>query len=254
MTGSVGKTGTKEALKVVLATAGKVYATSGNLNNHIGLPLSLANMPHDVDFGVFELGMNHADEIRPLTKLARPHACVITNVEAVHLEFFDSIDGIADAKAEIFEGMDKTGVAVLNIDNAHFMRLKAKAQGLGLAHISSFGTNEYADCRLNACATIDSGSEVVATINGTQVGFRMGTIGKHWGLTAVAALAVADAFHLDLAKAAASFAHFSEPEGRGRPQLLSLVTGAKITLIDDSYNASPASVKAALQKLKEIIV
>ncbi|MEI7669273.1 MAG: UDP-N-acetylmuramoyl-tripeptide--D-alanyl-D-alanine ligase, partial [Pseudomonadota bacterium] len=124
VTGSVGKTGTKDAIKTALKASGKVYATKGNLNNHIGLPLSLANMPRDTDFGVFELGMNHAGEISFLTKIAQPDIAIITTVEAVHLEFFKDVAGIADAKAEIMEGLSKNGTIILNHDNTYYKRLK----------------------------------------------------------------------------------------------------------------------------------
>lgn len=253
VTGSVGKTSTKEALRTVLSTKGKTYATHGNFNNHIGTPLCMVNMPLDSEFGVFEMGMNHAGEISQLSALVQPHLAVITTVEAVHLEFFDSEEGIADAKAEIFDGMSKDGIAALPADNPHYLRLKRAAEKHGLGNIISFGVNELAVCRLIEYRADLHGSEIVATISGTQMTYRLGTIGKHWALTSVAVLAVADALGCDLPKAAESLATFKEPKGRG--QLIPLEwegEGNGLVLVDDSYNASPSSMMAAFDKMREI--
>lgn len=253
VTGSVGKTSTKEALRTVLSTAGKTYATHGNFNNHIGTPLCLVNMPLDAEFGVFEMGMNHAGEISQLSALVQPHLAVITTVEAVHLEFFDSEEGIADAKAEIFDGMAQSGIAALPADNPHYLRLKRAAERHGLGNIISFGVNELAVCRLLDYHADLHGSEITATISGTQMTYRLGTIGRHWALTSVAVLAVADALGCDLPKAAESLAHFKEPKGRG--QLIPLTWQGQeqgIVLVDDSYNASPSSMMAAFEKMREL--
>lgn len=253
VTGSVGKTSTKEALRTVLSTAGKTYATHGNFNNHIGTPLCLVNMPLDSEFGVFEMGMNHAGEISQLSALVQPHLAVITTVEAVHLEFFGSEEAIADAKAEIFDGMSKGGIAALPADNPHYLRLKRAAEKHGLGNIISFGVNELAVCRLIEYRADLHGSEITATISGTQMSYRLGTIGRHWALTSVAVLAVADALGCDLPKAAESLAVFKEPKGRG--QLIPLEwegeTGG-LVLVDDSYNASPSSMMAAFDKMREL--
>lgn len=253
VTGSVGKTGAKEMLRTVLSTKGKTYASYGNFNNHIGAPLCLINMPLDVEFGVFEMGMNHAGEISQLSSLVQPHLAMITTVEAVHLEFFDSEEQIADAKAEIFDGMSKNGHAVLNADNPHFLRLKRAAEKHGLGNVISFGVNELAMCRLMEYGADTHGSDVVATISGTPVTYRLGTIGRHWALTSVAVLAAADALGCDLPKAAASLAQFHEPKGRGR--LTPLPWHGEeggLLLVDDSYNASPSSMMAAFDKLREL--
>jgi UDP-N-acetylmuramoyl-tripeptide--D-alanyl-D-alanine ligase len=253
VTGSVGKTGTKEMLRTTLATKGRTYASHGNYNNHIGTPLCLINMPLDAQFGVFEMGMNHAGEISQLSTLVQPHLAVITTVEAVHLEFFDSEEGIADAKAEIFDGMGKNGSAVLPADNPHFLRLKRAAEKHGLGNIISFGVNEMAICRLMEYRADVHGSEVTATISGTPVAYRLGTIGRHWALTSVAVLAASDALGCDLPKAAEALAQFHEPKGRGRLQPLNWKGAAgSLLLVDDSYNASPSSMMAAFDKMREL--
>lgn len=253
VTGSVGKTGAKEMLRTVLSTKGRTYASHGNFNNHIGTPLCLVNMPMDAQFGVFEMGMNHVGEISRLSTLVQPHLALITTVEAVHLEFFDSEEQIADAKAEIFDGMGKGGSAVLNADNPHFLRLKRAAEKHGLGNVISFGVNEMAICRLMEYGADTHGSDVVATISGTPVSYRLGTIGRHWALSSVAVLAAADALGCDLPKAAASLAQFREPKGRGRltPLAWHGEDGA-LLLVDDSYNASPSSMMAAFDKMREL--
>lgn len=251
ITGSVGKTGCKEMLRVALAATGSVYATQGNLNNHLGVPLCLANMPRDVDFAVLEMGMNHAGEIRQLSHWVRPHVSIITTVEAAHIEYFDSVGAIADAKAEIFEGMGGEGVAVLNYDNEHFSRLQKKAADDGLDRVLSFGCGDDALCQMFQYGIENMHSKVDASIAGTRMQYRLGAIGKHWGLTSVAVLAVVDALEADLPKAAAALEFFQEPEGRGRISELK-VKGGHLRLVDDCYNASPVSMRAAFEKMSEL--
>jgi UDP-N-acetylmuramoyl-tripeptide--D-alanyl-D-alanine ligase len=251
ITGSVGKTGAKEMTAAALSAVGSVYATKGNLNNHLGVPLNLANLPSDIDYAVIEMGMNHAGEISPLTRMARPDVSIITTVDAVHLEHFGSVEAIADEKAAIFDGMGGKGVAVLNADNAHFERLKQHAQAKGLDRILSFGTGKNALCRMNHYAIDEMHSVIEATIAGTAMQYTIGTIGKHWALMSVAVLGVVDALRADVAKAAAALAHFSEPKGRGQIKKLSVKAG-NLRLIDDAYNASPVSMKGAIEKLAEM--
>lgn len=248
ITGSVGKTGAKEMLAAALGVVGSVYATKGNLNNHLGVPLSLANIPVDVDYAVIEIGMNHAGEIAPLSRLVRPHVALITTVDAVHLENFDSVEVIADEKAAIFDGMGGSGVAVLNADNGHFSQLKQCAQARGLDRILSFGTAPEALCRMIRYAIDDAHSVVEATVAGTNISYTIGTIGKHWALMSVAVLGIVDALKADLAKAAAALAQFSEPKGRGQIRKLG-IKGGNLHLVDDSYNASPVSMKGAVEKI-----
>ncbi len=250
VTGSVGKTGTKEMLLAALSPLGRTYATTGNLNNHLGVPLTLANMPRDVQFAIIEMGMNHAGEISPLSRMAKPDVAVITTVEAVHLEHFKNVEAIADEKAAIFDGMTG-GVAVLNMDNAQFARLHGHAEKQGLDRVLSFGTAKGAVCQLLDYRIEQMHSAIEAVIAGTSVAYRLGTVGKHWAVASVAVLAVVDALGGDLPKAAEALAHFSEPKGRGKIEKLS-VKGGQLTLVDDSYNASPVSVAGAISKVAEL--
>ena len=250
VTGSVGKTGTKEMLHAALSPLGRTYATAGNLNNHLGVPLTLANMPVDTQFAIIEMGMNHAGEISPLSRMARPDVAIITTVEAVHLEHFKNVEAIADEKAAIFDGMEG-GVAVLNMDNVHFARLKAHAEAKGLDRVLSFGTAKGAVCQLLDYRIEQMQSAIEAVIAGTSIAYRIGTIGKHWAVASVAVLAVVDALGGDLPKAAAALAYFSEPKGRGKIEKLSM-KGGQLTLVDDSYNASPVSVAGAISKVAEL--
>jgi UDP-N-acetylmuramoyl-tripeptide--D-alanyl-D-alanine ligase len=249
VTGSVGKTSAKEMLRLALSAHGDVFASSGNFNNHIGTPLNLANLPPDTPNAVFEMGMNHAGEIRHLTGFVHPHVAVITNVEAVHLEFFKSVEDIADAKAEIFEGVDPGGTAVLNADNAHFAQLAAAAKKRGLKVVSCGSAN--ADCRIVEYKATPEGSAVRININGKELAYTLAATGRHWAMTSALALAAVQALGLDVSLSARALAAFMEPEGRGRP-LVVTVAGTPITLIDDSYNASPAAMQAAFTKTHEL--
>jgi UDP-N-acetylmuramoyl-tripeptide--D-alanyl-D-alanine ligase len=169
VTGSVGKTSTKEALNLALSRGGETHASAASFNNHWGVPLSLSRLSASARYAVFEIGMNHAGEITPLTKLVRPHIAVITTIEPVHLEFFASVEKIADAKAEIFRGIVPGGAAVLNRDNAHFARLERRAKRAGVARVVSFGDAEGSDCRLIKCALQSESSTVEADILGTRI-------------------------------------------------------------------------------------
>lgn len=251
VTGSVGKTGAKEMLAAALRPQGTVHATKGNLNNHLGVPLNLANMPLDVDFAVIEMGMNHAGEIARLSHWVKPHASLITTVDAVHIEYFKSVEAIADEKASIFDGMGGAGVAVLNADNAHYERMRKYAEKKDLDRVLSFGTGAGALCRMESYRVEDVHSEVEAVIAGTAMQFRIGTVGKHWALMSVAVLGMVDALGLDLAKSAAALEFFTEPKGRGQIRKLA-VKGGHLRLVDDCYNASPISMKGAFAKLADL--
>ncbi|MDD5585420.1 MAG: UDP-N-acetylmuramoylalanyl-D-glutamyl-2,6-diaminopimelate--D-alanyl-D-alanine ligase [Alphaproteobacteria bacterium] len=249
VTGSVGKTGSKEQLRVILEANGDTHANEGSLNNHWGVPLSLARLPADARYGVFEIGMNHAGELGPLSREVHPHVSLITNVEAVHLEYFDSVEAIADAKAEIFLGMDPGGTAVLNRDNPHFARLLAAARTQGLKRILSFGRDAKSDARLLGFKADENGSEVEAVILDQKVAYRLGTPGEHVALNSLGALLAAAAAGADIMIGLDALASYRPPQGRGTRRTVTLQDGGRFLLIDESYNASPVSMRAAIQVL-----
>jgi len=248
VTGSVGKTSTKEALRLALARDGEVHASVASFNNHWGVPLSLARLPEAARYGVFEIGMNHAGEITPLTRLVRPDVAIITTIAPVHLEFFKSIDDIADAKAEIFLGLVPGGAAVLNRDNAQFARLDKAAKAAGVAQVVSFGEHARADARLIKCALQGDGSTVQARILGSEVTYKLGAPGRHLVLNSLAVLAAAKLAGADLALAALALTELKPAAGRGTRVTLD-VPGGTALLIDESYNANPASMRAAIALL-----
>ncbi len=250
VTGSVGKTSTKEALNLALSRDGETHASVASFNNHWGVPLSLSRLPASAHYAVFEIGMNHAGEITPLTKLVRPHIAVITTIEPVHLEFFSSIEAIADAKAEIFRGVEPGGAAVLNRDNAHFARLARRAKRAGLARVVSFGEAEGADCRLIKYALQPESSTVEADILGTRIDYKIGAPGRHHVLNSLAVLGAASLAGADLALAALSLTDFRPAAGRGTRLKLAL-TGGEALIIDESYNANPTSMRAAIALLAQ---
>jgi UDP-N-acetylmuramoyl-tripeptide--D-alanyl-D-alanine ligase len=250
VTGSVGKTGVKEALATCLAGQGATYATAGNLNNHWGVPLSLSRLPASCRFAVFELGMNHAGEIGPLARLVRPDVGVITTIEPAHMEFFASLAAVADAKAELFEGMTASGIAVLNRDNGQFERLAAAARFRGIGAIRGFGGHPGAEARVLECAMDADGSVVVAEIRGEPVTYRVSLPGRHWVINSLAVLLAAEAAGADLSTAAGCLGHLAPVRGRGSRRRFPLTQGS-FTLIDESYNASPAAMVAAFQVLAQ---
>ena len=248
VTGSVGKTSTKEALLHVLSAQGQTHASAASFNNHWGVPLSLARCPADVRFAVFEIGMNHAGEIGPLVKMVRPHVAIITTVEPVHLEFFSGIEAIADAKAEIFEGVVADGAVVINHDNPQFARLSRRARKCGISRIVSFGADKRAEARLLDISLHATCSAVHADILGHEVTYKLGMPGRHMAMNSLAVLAASSLAGADLALASLSLSQLVPPAGRGVRQTL-VVPGGEVTLIDESYNANPASMAAALSVL-----
>jgi UDP-N-acetylmuramoyl-tripeptide--D-alanyl-D-alanine ligase len=248
ITGSVGKTGTKEALRHTLERFGPTHASSGSLNNHWGVPLSLARMRRDARYAVFELGMNHRGEIEALSRQVGPDVAVITTVEPAHLGFFPTVEAIADAKAEIFAGMPKTGTAVLNRDNPHFERLAAAAARAGISRIYGFGSRSDAAIRLIDCRLHGTDSVVTASVLGEIVDYRVALPGRHWVMNSLAVLGAVAALEGDIEGAAASFTSLAPLEGRGKTHRIAVENGTAV-LIDESYNASPASVAAAIAVL-----
>lgn len=248
VTGSVGKTSTKEALAACLRAQAPTAASAASFNNHWGVPLSLARMSRNAVYGVFELGMNRPGEIRELTRLLRPNVALITNIEAAHIGHFDSIEQIADAKAEIFEGMAPDGTAILNRDNLFFDRLAGKARDAGLTRIIGFGRNAEAQVRLLDCVLQSTSSRVRALVHDRPLDYVVSAPGSHWVSNSLAILATVAAVGADVEAAAVALAQFSPIKGRGERHVVDLPDGP-ILLIDDAYNANPASMKAAFEVL-----
>jgi UDP-N-acetylmuramoyl-tripeptide--D-alanyl-D-alanine ligase len=253
VTGSVGKTSTKEALRRVFGAQGETHASAASFNNHWGVPLSLARCPATSRFAIFEIGMNHAGEITPLVKMVRPQIALITTVEPVHLEFFAGIEAIADAKAEIFEGLEPGGAVILNGDNSQFARLQQRADKLGISRIVSFGAHKKSDARLIDLALHANCSAVHANILGHDVTYKLGLPGRHMAMNSLAVLTAASLAGADLALAALSLSQIEPAAGRGVRHTLELANG-EATLIDESYNANPASMAAALNVLGQAAV
>jgi UDP-N-acetylmuramoyl-tripeptide--D-alanyl-D-alanine ligase len=251
VTGSVGKTGTKEALLHALAPQGRTHASVASYNNHWGVPLTLARMPADSVFAINEIGMNSPGEIRPLAAMVRPQVALVTTVEPVHLEFFPSVEAIADAKAEIFAGLEPGGTAIVNIDNPHGARLSAHALAGPAGRILSFGASDRADLRLVSLEEDAEGSNAKIRIFGEPLSCRIGTPGRHIAMNMLGVLAAVHALGADVGKACAALATLTPPQGRGARIRLHMPEG-EATLIDESYNANPASMRAMLANLARL--
>ncbi|MGB1077176.1 MAG: UDP-N-acetylmuramoyl-tripeptide--D-alanyl-D-alanine ligase [Bdellovibrionales bacterium] len=250
VTGSVGKTGTKELLAQGLGAQGQTHAAQKSFNNHIGVPLTLASMHAGNDFGVFEVGMNHPGEITPLSEQVKPDVALITTVAPVHLEHFEEgIEGIAKAKAEIFEGMKTGSFAVVNYDIETFPILKAQAD-LNNVKVVTFGKNESADSVLKSCLVAANGTRINASIMGEDIAYSLQWSGEHIAMNSVAALTAIKLAGGDIQKAAKAMSQLQAPAGRGRREYLDIGDeNNPVTLIDESYNASPTSMKAAFKVL-----
>lgn len=250
VTGSVGKTGTKEALYAALdrCSFGKAHRSVKSYNNHVGVPLSLSRMPEDTQYGIFEMGMNHAHELSALTRLVRPDAAIITAIAPAHIGNFPNGEaGIVDAKAEIFEGLMPGGTAIIPHDSPHCQRLRAKAERHA-AQILSFGFDAGADVRaIDIVAAPRGGSLVTAKLGDRSLCFTIAEAGRHWVSNSLAILAAVQAVGGDLASAGLSLAEMSGIDGRGRRHRIALKSGGQALVIDESYNANPASMKATLQ-------
>lgn len=251
ITGSVGKTSTKETFRLILSAFGKTHAPVKSFNNHWGVPLTLCRMPRDTDFGVFEIGMNNANEITPLSQLVQPHVAMITTVAPVHLENLGSLDAIAAAKAEIFDGLLDGGTAVVHGDIEHAEFLKERASAAGAGKVMTFGHGAGGDAELMQVALLPDCSTVEAKIAGQTLTYKVGAPGEHLVINSLGVLAVCSALGLDLAKAGMALANMEQPDGRGRKHVID-TPGDAITLLDESYNANPASVKAALKVLSRL--
>ena len=250
VTGSVGKTGTKEALYAALDrfAPGRAHRSVKSYNNHTGVPLSVARMPCDARFGVFEMGMNHEGELAALTRLVRPHVAIVTAIAPAHREFFASEEEIADAKGEIFQGLEPGGTAIVPFDSPHRDRLLAAARPYA-RHLVTFGLGEGADVRATyVIRGSGGGSMVTAALPGGQLSFTINQPGAHWVGNALAVLAAVEAVGGDLAQAGLALADLEGLKGRGARREISVEGGAAL-LIDESYNANPASMAATLKVL-----
>ncbi|HVR90928.1 MAG TPA: UDP-N-acetylmuramoyl-tripeptide--D-alanyl-D-alanine ligase [Novosphingobium sp.] len=251
VTGSVGKTGVKEALFAALerSSRGAAHRSIKSYNNHVGVPLSLSRMSARAKFGVFEMGMNHAGEIAALTRQARPHIAVITTIAPAHIENLGSEKAIAAAKAEIFEGLEPGGVAIIPADSPHFARLKEAAEQRGVA-VVSFGWAAHADVRLlDAVAAPGGGSLVTADLGDRRLCYTVAAPGDHWIVNSLAVMAAVRAAGGDLGAAGLALAELGGLKGRGERSEIALLGGGTALLIDESYNANPASMRATLAQL-----
>ena len=250
VTGSVGKTSTKEMLLAMMSDQGRAHGSVASYNNHWGVPLTLARMPRDTDYAIIEIGMNHPGEIAPLARMARPHVAMVTTVAAAHLEAFESIEGIAVEKASIFDGVEDHGVAVLNADIETSAILRAAADKLGLQRIE-FGENAN-DYRLVKADLQDETTVVSALIDDHPTLYKINSPGRHFAMNALGALAVMQALGADLALSVGSLGRWAPYKGRGQRERIYLDTvdtRLALDLIDDSYNANPTSMGAALEVL-----
>jgi len=250
VTGSAGKTTTKEALRHVLSACGSVHASAKSFNNHWGVPLSLARLPRDTAYGVFEIGMNHPGEITPLVGLVRPHVAIITLIAAAHLGHFKNLDQIAHAKAEIFTGIVPGGYALINRDDAKYKLLERMAREAGVEHVLSFGENPKVDYRLVDLDEGDGGSQVKARVGAQMVKFTVGAAGRHMVQNALAVMGAAHLTGADIGAVSRAFATLQAEKGRGERHVLAHPEGGTFTVIDESYNANPASMRAALKVLE----
>ncbi len=254
VTGSVGKTGTKEALFAALnrSAPNAVHRSVKSYNNHVGVPLSLSRMARETRYGVFEMGMNHAGELSTLTRFVRPHIALVTTVGPAHIEHFADESGIADAKGEIFEGLEPGGTAIIPADNIHYARLRAKAEKHA-GRIVSFGFSEGADVRcIDHVASADGGSLVTAKLGDAMLCYAISQPGDHWISNSLAVLAAVEAAGADLAAAGLALADLGGLKGRGARHKIA-VSGGQALLIDESYNANPVSMRATLAELAKTL-
>lgn len=243
VTGSVGKTSVKDALAVMLAAFGHTHKSIKSFNNHFGVPITLATIPRDSDFAVLEMGMNHAGEMSELSKIARPQLSIINNVAGAHLANFKNIEGIADAKAEIIDGMSAGSVLILNGDNQYTPRIREKAKAANL-EIVTFGHSKSDDIYILSSQSQGGGGRMTCVVAEQTVDVVLNVTGEHWFMNAAVCLAVAQVLKLDLNTAISALEKIVPAPGRGDVHTLSL-DGKTVTLIDESYNANPTSMRAA---------
>ena len=248
ITGSVGKTSTKTAVGMVLTDQGTTYVSPGGFNNQWGVPLSVANLPRNFDYGVFEVGMNHTGEIDHLTKFIKPDIAVITNVENVHIANFDHIEQIADAKAEIYNHVDNNCIAVLNNEHKFYNYLYKAATSKGLHRFVTFGSTPQSTVQLLNWEQLSNGLNVVVAIHHERYEFNLKAFGRHWVINGLGVIAVAHAAGINITKACESLSNFKLLPGRGDMLNIDTPNGA-LTIIDESYNSSPIAIESALTNL-----
>jgi len=246
VTGSVGKTTTKEMLKLAFRALGKTHVSGASFNNHWGVPLSVAGLPRDAAYGVFEIGMNHFGEIRSLVPFARPHIALITSIAPAHLEFFGNCEAIADAKSEIFEGILPGGTALIPGDGTYAERLAARARQQNVSRILRFGSTPGCEARLVSYEETAEGLHLKAEILGKPVEARIGAPGAHIASNALGTLLCVAAAGGDVLNAAAALKEFTALKGRG-----ARISTGGVEIIDETYNANPASMVAALSLLSK---
>lgn len=249
VTGSVGKTSTKEMLRAAFAAAAKAHAADRSFNNHLGVPLTLAQLPADADYSVFEIGMNHAGEITPLVRLVKPHIAIITAIAPAHLENLGSMEAIAEAKSEIFDGVAQGGAAIIPADSPYVDILRARAKARGIGRIVEFGAAPGADVRLVEHRDEGAGARIEFNLFGAAHSRLIGAPGRHQAMNALAVFAAVSLARAPLEPAMQALARLEPAEGRGRRRRLRMPDGRRMTLIDESYNANPASMEAAIALL-----
>ena len=256
ITGSVGKTSTKEFLHTILSEQGTCHANERSFNNHWGVPLTLANLPQDADYAVIEMGINHIDEMEKLSAQAQPDVALITNIEPAHIGNFNSINDIAEEKSKIFMHMQDTitegGIAILNADNPYTSLIEKRINDYGMGQVLTFGEEKTADARLKDCTLLSDSSKVTAKIRGQKYKYHLPVPGKHFVHNALSILLIVSVINGDMDKAIESMASLTQVEGRGNhiPVHLSGDDDTELTIIDESYNASPVSMNAALKVLE----
>ena len=243
VTGSVGKTSVKDALAVMLSAFGNTHKSIKSFNNHFGVPITLSTIPQGAEYAVLEMGMNHAGEMSGLSKLAQPQIAIINNVVGAHLAHFENVQGIADAKAEMIDGMEAGSTLILNGDNEYTLGIRTKAEAASL-RVLTFGHSKGDDVFINESKSHAHGGQLICKLGSSSVDVKLNVTGEHWFMNAVACLAVAFAADLDLEKAAAALSDIVPAPGRGDVHELN-IDGKSITLIDESYNANPTSMRAA---------
>ncbi|MGV6819479.1 MAG: UDP-N-acetylmuramoyl-tripeptide--D-alanyl-D-alanine ligase [Parvularcula sp.] len=254
VTGSAGKTSTKEMLRQGLSSWGRIHAADRSFNNHIGVPLTLSTMPAKTDLGIFEIGMNHAGEIEPLSQLVQPHVAIITTIASAHLEYLGSLEAIAAAKAEIFAGIRPGGTVILPADNPFYPYLCERAAAASMERIIPFGESDAAEpgVQLKRWVPDPRGfSRIELMVGGQAHQFELASVGRHQALNALAVVGVAHALGMDLEPVLSDLSSFAPGGGRGAVRNAT-IAGHKVTLLDESYNANPASMAAAISLLGQL--